>query len=353
MNSHIEELCGDPLFQLNMAIWLSQSKPGGFGVRPLFYESGFSIHSISPRLSIPPDIRLILNEFGIKYHESAAPDIVLSRDNHTKICILECKKNAFDIGSTNILQAYTLLIISGPAAVEVLGLGLRKKSGGILAYLTRSGQDDVLQDTLKKLKDDLSRINIDSGEPGCFGIGCDDNALYLKYTANLGQAMNIEDDSPVEVLSLDEDTDPRPLYIIPYDPSLFNQHSREEEKICRRVLYERFLSYVLCKVGSAEPPAEIIIPIDEILNISTFHLFEIWEDRNVRKNFRSLLKEFMMSLREYLGGGDMLNFKTGVGWIIKIKDSATHENIIKQVGKFKPGDMELDKPIEPILFEEL
>lgn len=59
-----------------------------------------------------------------------------------------------------------------------------------------------------------------------------------------------------------------------------------------------------------------------------------------------------MSLREYLGGGDMLNFETGVGWIIKIKDSASHENIIKQIAKFKPEDMELDKVIDPLLFED-
>jgi len=57
MNCRVEELCGDPLFQLNMAIWLSQSKPCDFGVRPIFYESGFRILSIGPRMSITPDIR--------------------------------------------------------------------------------------------------------------------------------------------------------------------------------------------------------------------------------------------------------------------------------------------------------
>jgi len=352
MNSQIEELCGDPLFQLNMAIWLSQPKPGDFGVRPIFYESGFRVHSIGPRLPIPPDIRLILNELNIEYHESAAPDVVLASDNYSKICILECKKNSFGTGSTNTLQAKTLLIISGPTAPEVLGVGLRKKSYGILAYLTRADQVDALQGTLNGLKDDLSRINIDSGEPGCFGLGCDEKALSIRYSGNLGEAMNINHGSPVEVISIDDDTDPRPLYIIPYDPSLFNQHSQGEEKICRRILYERFLGYVLCKVGSANAPVEIKIPVDEILNSSTFHLFEIWDDRSVRKNFKSLVKEFMTSLREYLGDGDILSFETGVGWVIKIKDSMTHDNIIKQIGKFRPEGMELDGEVMPLLFEE-
>ncbi len=352
MNRQVEELCGDPLFQLNMAIWLSQSKPGDFGVRPIFYESGFGIRSIGPRLSLPPDIRLILNESKIDYHESAAPDIVLSNDNYTEICILECKKTSFGTGSSNILQANTLLIISGPAAPEILGVGLRGQSIGILAYMTRFGQVDTLQDTLEKLRADLSRINIESGEPGCFGIGCSSKTVNISYTANLRGAMNINYDSPVEVLSIDDDTDPRPLYIIPYDPSSINQHSREEEKICRRILYERFLSHVLCKVGSANVPAEIKIPIDEILNASTFHFFEIWEDRSVRKNFKSLLKEFMLGLKEYLADGDILNFETGVGWVITIKDNATHENIIKQIAKFRPESMALDKDLMPDLFDE-
>lgn len=112
------------------------------------------------------------------------------------------------------------------------------------------------------------------------------------------------------------------------------------------------LGYVLCKVGSANAPVEIKIPNDEILNSSTFHLFEIWEDRNVRKNFKSLVKEFMTSLRVYLGNGDILNFETSVGWIIKIKDSTTRDNIIKQISKFRPEGMELDEEIMPSLFEE-
>lgn len=352
MNRQIEELCGDPLFQLNMAIWLSQPKPGDFGVRPIFHESGFRVFSIGPRLSIPPDIRLILKESKIEYHESAAPDIVLASDNYSKICILECKKNSFGASSSNTLQAKTLLIISGPTAPEILGIGLRNQANGILVYMTRADQVDALQSTLNGLKIDLSRINIKTGEPGCFGLGCNEKALSIRYSGNIGEAMNINHDSPVEVLSLDDDTDPRPLYIIPYDPTLFNQHSQEEEKICRRILYERFLGHVLCKVGSANAPVEIKIPIDEILNLSTFHFFEIWDDKSVRQNFKSLLKEFMMSLREYLGDGDILNFESGLGWIIKVKDSTTHENIIKQIGKFRPEGMELDEEIMPLLFED-
>lgn len=81
-------------------------------------------------------------------------------------------------------------------------------------------------------------------------------------------------------------------------------------------------------------------------------MFEIWEDRNVRKNFKTLVKEFMTRLRENLGDGDILSFEIGAGWVIKIKDSMIHDNIIKQIGKFKPEGMELDGEVMPSLFEE-
>jgi len=60
----------------------------------------------------------------------------------------------------------------------------------------------------------------------------------------------------------------------------------------------------------------------------------------------------MLGLKEYLADGDILNFETGVGWVITIKDSAAHENIIKQLAKFRPESIALDKDLMPILFDE-
>lgn len=339
MNRQVEQLCGDPLFQLNMAIWLSQPTPG-IAVRPVFYESGFNIYSIGLALPIPPDIRLILNESEMDYQESSMPDMVLANADRKKICILECKKSSFGVGSSTALQAKTLLVISGPVVAEVLAVGLRNHSMGILAYLTRRDQVDSLQDTLEKLANELAKIKIDTGVSGCLGIGCNEKSVTIEYSEDFKEIMNFKHDSPVEVLLIESDTDPRPLYFIPYDPSAFNQQSENEQKICRRILYERFLSHIFSKVGSTSITGEekLVLSIDEILNAVTFQLYAIWDDSGAKKHLKRLLKDFMMTLKDFLVNGfkDILTFESGVGWIINIKDQEVHENIIKQMCKFKP-----------------
>jgi hypothetical protein len=354
MAQRVETLCGDPLFQLNLAIWLSQSKPD-FAAKPIFYESGFSIYSIGPRLVIPPDIRLKINESKTEYQDSAVPDMVLTNDDRTKVCILECKKSSFGVKSSTALQAKTLLVISGPTAAEVLAIGLRNHSQGVLTYLTRNDQTDALQDTLDNLISELLSVKIEVGESGCFGIGCNESSITIEYPENLKEIMNLTLESPVEVLLIEEGIDPRPLYFIPYDPSAFNQQSEDEQKICRRILYERFLSHILCKVGSAEIPAELIFSIDEILSAVTFQLYTIWDDSPAKKHLRRLLKDFMMTVQVFLHDGlkkDVLTFKSGLGWVIEIKDHEFHEDIIKQMSKFKPGGMDLEKVIMSSLFDD-
>lgn len=353
MNLQVDQLCGDPLFQLNLAIWLSQSKPG-FAVKPVFYENGFSIYSIGPHLPIPPDIRLKLNELKIDYQDSAMPDMVLANDDGTKICFLECKKSSFGVESSTARQAKTLLVISGPAAAEVLAIGLRNHSRGILAYLTRYDQINALQVTLESLVKELENIKIETGESGCFGIGYNKESITIRYPEHLKKILDLKENSPVEVLLIEEGTDPRPLYFIPYDPSAFNQQTQTEQKICRRILYERFLSHIISKVGSTPAPGETILPIDEILNTVTFQLYAIWDDSGAKKHLKRLLKGFMTTLEDSLEDDhkNILTFESGMGWIIKIEDHKVHENIIKQMAKFKPESMDLEKEIMPGLFED-
>lgn len=82
---NLNEICKDPLFQLNLAIWMTQSQPSThFYIYPLFYDSGLSIYSISPLLALPPDIRLAVCD-RIACQESAKPDLVLELKKEKKI----------------------------------------------------------------------------------------------------------------------------------------------------------------------------------------------------------------------------------------------------------------------------
>ena len=61
MNQNVNELCKDPLFQLNLAIWLAQALSEPSHIYPLVYKSELSIYSIGSLLALLADIRLTVS----------------------------------------------------------------------------------------------------------------------------------------------------------------------------------------------------------------------------------------------------------------------------------------------------
>jgi hypothetical protein len=353
MNLKIDQLCGDSLFQLNLAIWLAQPEPNGFSIRAIFYESGFTIYSIGPLLPLPPDIRLIIDKAKFDCQDAARPDLILATANRTKICFLECKRSSFGVISTTAQQARTLLLLTGPIVPEVLALGPRGSAQGILTYLTRKDQVEDLQRTLDIIKKEIANTKLGMGKYGCFGITSDEKAILIEYSDELKKLMHLREGSPIEILPITADTDPRPLYFIPYDPSVFNEQSEGEEKLCRRILFERFLSYILCKLGSAIVPSELVLTRIEILKSVTFDIYETWEDNEAKKHFRSLLRDFMRSLTNNLDPDirKLIEHDPKRSWVFQLENVKTHEEILNQVSKFKPEDMDLTKEMAPELFD--
>ena len=353
MRQKIEDLCGDPLFQLNLSIWLAQSTPANFSVRPVFYESGFTIHSIGPLLPLPPDIRLQARESQLDCQDGAKPELVLEAGNRSKLVIVECKRSSFGATSKTARQARTLLLASGPIMPEVLAIGKRSSSQGALYYLTRSDQVLLLENTLAELTEEIRRVNLSAGYNGCLGIRPDDTGILLEYSYEMKTLLNFQDISPIKVLDIEEETDPRPLYFIPYDPNI--EQSNKEQALCRRILYERFLGFILSIIGPANVPCEIIFSREEILMSATFGVYEIWDDSETKKSMRRLVRDFMDSVWKGLKNQQQkyLEYQSDRGWVFKLEDQDIYEEMVNRISKFKPEDMDLSKEIGQLdLFEE-
>ncbi|MGA2464484.1 MAG: hypothetical protein ABSH06_09045 [Thermodesulfobacteriota bacterium] len=346
MKEKLQELCSDPLFHINLTIWLTQPKPDNFSIQPVLYQSGFRIFSIGPLLSLPPDIRLMTRESNIECQDVAKPDLILEADNRSKLLIMECKKSSFGSSSSTSGQARTLLLLSGPVISEVLAIGKRSSAQGILCYFTRSEQVSQLENTLSTLEQEIQKANLDSGEYGCLGIGSNDTAIFLTYSDKMRQLLRFQSPSPLEILSLEDGTDPRPLYFIPYDPSI--EQSREEQALSRRILYERFLSNILTKIGPVNAPCEVVLKGEEILRAATFGLYDIWEDAEARKHIRRLWRDFMDCLRNSLKEEqrNYIKYKPDKGWILTFENRNVYEEMLTQVSKFKPEFLDLSKPME-------
>lgn len=355
MTQKVEQLCGDPLFQLNLAIWLAQPIPKSFSIRPIFYESGFSIYSVGLLLALPPDLRLDIKKHALDCQDGAKPDLILATDSREKLCILECKRASFGVGSSTAKQSRTLMLLSGPVVSEVMAVGQQVSAQGILVYLTKTDQMIDLQKTLKELSREISVTKLKTGEYGCLGIRSNEKAILIEYFDELKTLMNFSDASPLEIISLEDDADPRPLYFIPYDPSVFNEQSEDEEKLCKRILFERFLSHILSKIGSSSVPSEVLFTKEEILNGVTFGIFSIWDDNDAKKHIKKLLRYFMNSLIMVLDQNlkKFIEHDPQRGWIFKLEIQEDHKEMIKQVSKFKPEGMDLGNKMQPELFDDI
>jgi hypothetical protein len=354
MNPNINELCKDPLFQLNLAIWLAQPQPPSeFYVYPLFYESQLNIYSIGPLLALPPDIRLTVTE-KINCQDAVRPDLILATAGEKKFCILECKSSSFGPRSSTANQATTLLLIAGPIISEVLGIGKRGENKGILCYFIGPDGAELMEETLKTLEKEIKdKTTLESGTYGCFEIKPSQTSIILKYPEKVKIFLNLTRDSPVEIIKFEENTDPRPLYFIPYDPNI--QQTKEEQELSRRILFERILGHMICKIGGAYIPSSITFTTQELLNSATFEVYEIWEDNEAKKHVKRLVKDFLNQIKNFINENEPLRgsviYEPQKGWTFNLKDRETHEEILKQLQRFKPETLDLSKKIEPTLFD--
>jgi len=352
MNLNLDKICKDPLFQLNLAIWMTQSQPSThFYIYPLFYESGLNIYSIGPPLALPPDIRLAVSD-RIACQESARPDLVLELKEKKRFCVLECKSSSFGSESSTSNQARTLLLLAGPIVSEVLVSGKRGENEGILCYFIGPNNAGLMDRTLEILAEEIKdKINFETGRFGCFVIKSSKSTIVLEYSEPIKNFLNLVKDSPVDIIKFEEDTDPRPLYLIPYDPNV-NQ-TREEQEFCRRVLFERILSHIISNIGSADIPTSITFTTAELLNLATFGVYEIWDDTDAKKHIRKLVKDFLVnaknsieaSLRKYI------KHESQKGWVFNIENKDIYEELLKQLQRFKPENLDLSKEIAPTLFD--
>jgi len=353
MNPNINELCKDPLFQLNLAIWLAQPQPPSeFYVYPLFYESQLNIYSIGPLLTLPPDIRLAVTE-KINCQDAVRPDLIFEALGKKKFCILECKSSSFGPESSNVNQATTLLLIAGPVISEVLAIGKRGENECILCYLIGPNGAKAMEETLKTLEKEIKdKTSLESGNSDCFGIKPSPSAIVLEYSEKIKNFLNLIKDSPVEVIQIEEDTDPRPLYFIPYDPNI---QTKEEQELSRRILFERILGHIISRIGGADIPSSITFTTEELLNSATFGVYEIWEDNEAKKHLRRLVKDFLNNIMHFISEPlkGFITYEPQKGWSFNLKDREACEEILKQIQKFKPETLDLSKKIEPTLFDNM
>jgi hypothetical protein len=326
----------DPLFQLNLLLWLTQPMPSISSIRPIFYEAGFEVYSLSPLLTLPPEIRDAVRQKNIRCQESARPDIIIHRaiKNGTYI-LMECKKNSFGVESSSAEQGRAYLLLTGPSVRQVLGLDPKESLKATVLYVTDSGVLNLLKDSLNQMAEELDRNNLKHGTYECLGLELRDSSVFLHMPEEFRQLLNTPTLSPVEVLKAEDGTDPRPLYFIIYDPGI--DQDPEERKLCQRILFERIQGSLLMRIGQATPPCHLTFTNEDLLSDATFGMYKIWEDNSARRHMRSLTNGLISAIHRVLPDEvrQKFFFSEGEGWIIDIGSDEEQQMVLNLISRFK------------------
>ena len=293
--NNINDLIGDHLFQLNLVLWLTQPLPEDFAIRSIFKESGYSVHSISQPLALPIPIRERIREKNINVQDRCSPDVILEKRLENSFLFVECKKHSFSANSTTSEQARTLLLLKGRALSEALGLALDTIVENNVGYLTRDDQRSQLNETCKIMKDSLETNGFAVSSTCCLGIKCDStNSIYLVIDSADADKLELSEHGDIKIIDGQSETDPRPLYFVPLDPSV------EQNEYGIKTLEQRLLSEILSLIGRAKIPSKILFVYEELLEKATWGMYGIWGDRNaklsLKRKVKTILSDKMVSL---------------------------------------------------------
>jgi hypothetical protein len=343
------ELIRDPLFQLNALLWLAQPMPDGSEIRPLLYEQGFTVYAIAPLLGLPPDLHLMAQEAQINMQERLRPDVVLANEGARKFAFTECKESSFGATSSTAEQARSLLVVAGPRAAEVLGLAPGQVADSLLAFMTPQTEQRPLAQTLATLYEELDAAQIPAGQFSVLGLASTETEVSIAIDDQASAFFGLpKDNNPF--MKRDPDTDPRPLYFIPYDPDI-NQ-SPEEREFCKRVLFERMQSTVVAAVGRARPPCDLPLSVEKILNDAMFGMYGQWENRESAKHMRRLCRRLMDALAKAVNSeAPNSMFQSGEGWKVVLQSSEQHEKVLDALTRFSCETLGLPKELPPDLFD--
>ena len=302
-----QAILGDPIFQLNVVLWALQPAPANAPIRPVLRDAGYLLNALSRDLHPPYELRPRLKEL-IGSDSAPAPDVLAEPPEGMPWLIIECKSASFGTASSTTRQALKLLAVSADLRSSLALPGEASRPGSVV-YVTRSQDRDRLLETLLALQGRLVDAGVQTGGAGAVGLALidePDRRLVVLQPCQVGDSqgtlIGLPPETPVMLLAKDED--PRPLYLVPWDPSV--QQTPEMREYCRAVLFARITSEAVATVGHATVtvPDRFVLKIEPLLSAATFGVSDRWRSRSdlnrTVRECKRFLTEALRPLRERL-----------------------------------------------------
>jgi hypothetical protein len=200
----------DPVFQLNLLVWMAREQPPtGFVVKPLFFEQEFEILYIEKPFPFPQEIHDSIRNKDIS--AKPEPELILRRTRDQKALYFEAKADSFSSSSPkNAKQARAHLLAAGPVFAEVM----KPLASCLLCYVTPAEKCDLMRVCLEELTSGLKAGGWPMGNSSCHGLAVVNQELHYSWDKSFQTFCEISDFSTVVMSGLSDDTDPSPLMLI-------------------------------------------------------------------------------------------------------------------------------------------
>jgi hypothetical protein len=349
-----EKLLGDPLFQLNLSLWMTQPCPiVNLAPRPLLREVGYEVYQIEPRLTLPLATQAALRAAKLAFSQVSEPDIVF-RGAQGKILLWECKKSLFGYDPSKddreYRQARTFLLATKAFAEDALGLPKGSVPDTHLNYCTVH-KDKIPQfEGIQSIAQELQTAKFATTATTAFLRRVKDNQLGFSVkssSAALPPALQavMKGDS-CDILNLgDSGADPRPLYYYPWMPD----SEAEPDNYSMEQFGNRVLAAAAQHLGPLKPPYTAEIIFEEILRLVYNPFFQNWRNMNQRRHVKS--KAFELVSKQILSVNTKKNehqvhvkqepLAGSLGKLVVIvpDDNKLHQRIIEALHNWRPENV--------------
>lgn len=274
--------CADPLFQLNAVLWMLQPHPAqSTAVNAVLHRHGYAVRSMGQTLTADADLeRLLATELELR--GAPQPDVLASAPAGDPWPIFECKKSFFGMDSSTSSQASKVLARGADLSLAV-GARPCQQVDGCVVFVTQDDQAEALQGTLEGLRAALQQAGAPTAPAATMGLRLETGVgLMASVAAGLfpGPGGTALADDVVVVPAAGSEENARPLYLVPFDPSV--EQDDDERVHCLRVLLARGQAHAASVLGRGPAQGTAVLQGLELIDAATYGLAKYWRDTSAR-----------------------------------------------------------------------
>lgn len=283
-------LTGDPLFQLNLLIFLTWKGYPRDEIDPIFIDAGYDLFRVEKNIILPDITRHKFEAASLRFGNSVSPDLIIENSDLKVFLAVECKKTSFGIGSTTTNQLRKLLALNGKDLSRIIGKADNTSWSSFVTYVLDTGNSVSMFQTLEEVASQIISLGIESAAIAALELEHTSEGIYLRKPQNTPDLPNIDLSSPKRVMILEPDADPRPLYLIPYAPG-----SESQPDLYAKIAFEeRIRSSVGVLLGHVSQQAQEY-DLDNLI-INAIQAWNIWDNNQEKQNIRAHVRCFIRNV---------------------------------------------------------